>query len=512
MDSTDFCSFCSFSSERYPAYPTNQQLTTMVKIEQIYTGCVAEAAYFIESNGEAAVIDPLRETQPYTERAEASKSKIKYIFETHFHADFVSGHVDLQKKTGAEIVYGPLAEPKFQATIATDGQVFTLGGCKIHVLHTPGHTMESVCYLLYDEENKPKCIFTGDTLFIGDVGRPDLAQKGAELTQEDLAAHLFKSLREKVMPLGDDLIVYPAHGAGSACGKNLSSETFDTLGNQKKTNYALRANMTVEEFTKELITGLAAPPSYFPVAVKKNKAADNVSYDTILENARKPVTVDDVEKAIHSDHRVVVIDTRSADEYVDDHIKGSIFCGLDDGAFGPWIAAAVGAEVDCPYIILPSKLERIDEITTRLSRFGFDNPVGHLPGGFEAWKQAGKPTKPFSEVDADELHKLMEADKDLYVVDVRKPGEHKANRHERSVNIPLDASAIAKVDSSRPVYIHCRSGYRSVIFASLLQATRPKDNIHIINIKGGFEAMESHPEMKKNIDMSPCQRAAVKSG
>ncbi len=354
-------------------------------IEQIYTGCLAQGAYYIESNGEAAVIDPLREVKPYIERAAADKASIKYIFETHFHADFVSGHVTLAKETGAEIVYGPNAKTSFDAIIAEDNQEFKIGAVTIRVLHTPGHTMESTTFLLIDENGKNHAIFSGDTLFLGDVGRPDLAQKAKELTQEDLAGYLYDSLRNKIMPLADDVIVYPAHGAGSACGKNMSKETVDTLGNQKKTNYALRADMTKAEFIEEVTDGLLPPPSYFPLNVKMNKEGyDDI--DEVLERGTRELTPDAFEAAAN-ETGAVILDVRHQNDFAKGHIPRSIFIGID-GGFAPWVGALI-ADTEQP-ILLVADEGREEETITRLSRVGFDGTLGYLKGGFKAWEEDRK--------------------------------------------------------------------------------------------------------------------------
>jgi hydroxyacylglutathione hydrolase len=391
-----------------------------MKLEQIYTGCIAQAAYYLESNGEAAIFDPLREIQPYIDRATKDNAKIKYIFETHFHADFVSGHLDLAKKSGGQIVYGPTAKPNFEAIIAEDGQEFKVGAYTIKAIHTPGHTMESTCYLLTDENGKQHGIITGDTLFIGDVGRPDLAQKmSSDLTQEKLASHLYDSLRNKIMILPDDLIVYPSHGAGSACGKNMSKETTDTLGNQKKTNYALRADMTREEFTAELLDGLGIPPAYFPQNVMMNIQGYE-SLDNILEKSFKPLTPREFE-AIANQSEALILDVRHEDDFVKSHIPGSIFIGIQ-GGFAPWVGALI-RDVKQPLLLITPE-GREEETITRLSRVGFDNSLGYLKGGIAAWKEAGFETDSIESISPEQFQ--SEVNEKSIIVDARKPGEFNA--------------------------------------------------------------------------------------
>ena len=453
-------------------------------IEQIYTGCLAQGAYYIESNGEAAVIDPLREVKPYIERAKADHAQIKYIFETHFHADFVSGHVTLAKETGAQIVDGPNASPSFDAITAKDNEEFKIGAITIRVLHTPGHTMESSTFLLIDEQGKNHAIFSGDTLFLGDVGRPDLAQKGKELTQEDLAGYLFDSLREKIMPLEDDVIVYPAHGAGSACGKNMSKETVDTLGNQKKTNYALRANMTKEEFIKEVTDGLLPPPSYFPLNVKMNKEGyDDI--DEVLERGTQALSPDAFETAAN-ETGAVILDVRHQKEFAKGHIPRSIFIGID-GGFAPWVGALI-ADTEQP-ILLVADEGREEETITRLSRVGFDGTIGYLKGGFEAWEAAGKQTDAVKSVPASELEAAINADADTPVFDVRKPGEFEAEHLEVAESTPLDYinKHLSEFPDTNEFYIHCAGGYRSMIAASILKSR----GIHnLIDVQGGYKALK----------------------
>jgi len=403
-----------------------------MKIEQIYTGCLAQGAYYIASEGEAVIIDPLREVQPYLDRAEKDQVKIKYVLETHFHADFVSGHVTLSEKTGAPIVFGPNANPTFEATIAEDGQEFKIGKLTIKVLHTPGHTMESTTYLLKDENGKDHAIFTGDTLFLGDVGRPDLAQKGADITQEDLAGILYDSLRTKIMPLADDVTVYPAHGAGSACGKNMMKETVDTLGNQRKMNYALRSDMTKEEFIKEVTDGLLAPPAYFPLNVKMNKEGYE-SIDTVLEKSLKPLTPIAFEAAAN-EIDALVLDVRHQNDFKKAHIPNSIFIGIN-GGFAPWVGALIKDVAQPILLIVPEGKEA--ETVTRLSRVGFDNTIGYLEGGLQAWKNAGKEIETIDTVDADQLKALI-ADGEKQIFDVRKPGEYNNDHIKNVENTPLD--------------------------------------------------------------------------
>jgi hydroxyacylglutathione hydrolase len=450
-----------------------------MKLEQIYTGCIAQAAYYLESNGEAAIFDPLREVQPYIDRATKDNAKIKYIFETHFHADFVSGHLDLAKKSGGKIVYGPTAKPNFEAIIAEDGQEFKVGAYTIKAIHTPGHTMESTCYLLTDENGKQHGIITGDTLFIGDVGRPDLAQKmSSDLTQEKLASHLYDSLRNKIMILPDDLIVYPSHGAGSACGKNMSKETTDTLGNQKKTNYALRADMTREEFTAELLDGLGIPPAYFPQNVMMNIQGYE-SLDNILEKSFKPLTPREFE-AIANQSEALILDVRHEDDFVKSHIPGSIFIGIQ-GGFAPWVGALI-RDVKQPLLLITPE-GREEETITRLSRVGFDNSLGYLKGGIAAWKEAGFETDSIESISPEQFE--SEVNEKSIIVDARKPGEFNAEHVENAVNIPLDFvnEQLAEVPKDENFYLHCAGGYRSVIMASILKA---RGYHNMINVEKGI--------------------------
>jgi glyoxylase-like metal-dependent hydrolase (beta-lactamase superfamily II)/rhodanese-related sulfurtransferase len=453
-----------------------------MKIEQIYTGCLAQGAYYIESNGEAAIIDPLREVQPYINRAETNGAKIKYIFETHFHADFVSGHVDLARKTGASIIYGPEANTEYEVYNAKDGQEFEVGNVKIRAIHTPGHTLESTTWLLIDENGKPHCIFTGDTLFIGDVGRPDLAIKNG-LSQEDLASLLFDSLRNKIMTLPDDLIVFPAHGAGSACGKNMSKETEDTLGNQKATNYALRANMTREEFITEVTTGIMPAPQYFAKNAMINKTGYE-SLDAIITRGNKALTPDEFESAANAEE-AIILDTRAGAEFVKAHIPNSIFIGID-GGFAPWVGALI-TDINAPILFLAPE-GREEEVITRLSRVGYDNTIGFLKGGIEAWKNAGKEVETLQSVSAQSF--VDDLDKTSYdVLDVRKPGEFEGGHVDEATNLPLDFinEELNKVDKNKTYYVHCAGGYRSLIYISILKA-RGYDNL--INVEGGWAAIK----------------------
>lgn len=451
-----------------------------MKIEQIYTGCIAQAAYYLESNGEAAIFDPLREVQPYIDKAAKDNAKIKYIFETHFHADFVSGHIDLAKKTGASIVYGPTAKPDFEALIATDGQEFKVGSYTVKAIHTPGHTMESTCYLLTQEDGSIHGVITGDTLFIGDVGRPDLAQEMAgDLTQEVLASHLYDSLRNKIMVLSDETIVYPSHGAGSACGKNMSKETTDTLGNQKKMNYALRADMSREEFTKELLDGLGAPPAYFPQNVMMNIKGYE-SLDTVMEKGTKALSADAFE-AIANETGAIVLDVRHEDEFIKAHVPGSIFIGMHS-TFAPWVGALI-RDVKQPLLLI-TPLGKESEAIMRLARVGFDNSLGYLDGGIKAWTAAGKETDTIKSISPEAFAEGLES-RNLPVVDSRKPGEFNGGHVIDALNIPLDFvnEQLAEVPKEGEFFIHCAGGYRSVIMASILKA---RGYHNMINVEKGF--------------------------
>lgn len=452
-----------------------------MKVEQLYTGCLAEAAYYIESQGEAVIIDPLRETDPYLERAQADGARIKYVLETHFHADFVSGHLDLAKKTGATIVYGPTAKPNFPAHVAEDGEILKVGNVTIQVLHTPGHTMESTTYLLRDENGKDYAIFTGDTLFLGDVGRPDLAVK-TDLTREDLAGHLFDSLRHKIMPLADDLIVYPGHGAGSACGKKMSKETQGTLGEQKKVNYALRANMTREEFIREVTTGLVDPPQYFP----KNAVMNRMGYesiDTVRERGTQPLSVRAF-KAAWEGENALVLDTRHQTEVVKGFIPGSIFIGVE-GDFAPWVGALI-TDLQQP-ILFVADPGREDEVVVRLARVGYDNPIGYLDGGFAAWKAAGEEVDTMEEATPEAFAGMFDGAKPL-TLDVRKSSEYNAEHIQGAVNFPLDFinRHMNELEANKKYYLYCGSGYRSVIAGTIMKARGIRD---VVNIPGGFKAL-----------------------
>ena len=469
-----------------------------MKIEQIYTGCLAQGAYYIESNGEAAIIDPLREVMPYIEKAEKDGAKIKYIFETHFHADFVSGHVDLASKTGAAIVFGPTSmQMGFDATVAEDNQVFKIGNISLKVLHTPGHTMESSCYLLSDENGKEVAIFTGDTLFIGDVGRPDLAQKViADLTQDKLAAHLYDSLRNKIMPLADDIIVYPAHGAGSACGKNLSKETSDTLGNQKKTNYALRADMTKEEFIAELLDGLMPPPSYFPKNVMMNIQGYD-SIDTVLERGAKAFSPAEFEAAANETD-ALILDTRAPETFAKAFVPNSINIGID-GGFAPWVGTLIPDIKQ--EILLVTDPGREEEVVTRLARVGYDYAIGYLKGGIDAWVADNRETDTIESISVEEMSHRLAENPALPVLDVRKASEHFSEHVIDSINAPLDYvnDSMSMVDKNKTYLVHCAGGYRSMIFASILKA-RGYNNL--INIQGGFGAIKASGKL--NVSAYQC--------
>lgn len=453
-----------------------------MNIEQIYTGCLAQGAYYIESNGEAAIIDPLRETSPYIERAKARGARIKYVLETHFHADFVSGHLDLSRKTGAPIIYGPNANPSFEAHIATDGEELKLGNVTIKVLHTPGHTMESTCYLLIDEQGKPHSIYTGDTLFIGDVGRPDLAQKAGTITQEDLAGFLYESLHDKIMSLPDDVIVYPAHGAGSACGKNMSKETFDTLGNQKRNNYALKA-ASKEQFIKEVTDGLLPPPAYFPQNVAMNKGVIE-SVDSVKVRGLRALTPDQFELVAETEG-ALVLDSRNAEDFKDGFIPRSINIGIK-GDFAPWVGSMI-PDVKHPLLIVADEGSE-EEVVTRLARVGYDNVFGYLKGGIGAWKSSGKEADTIERIDAEEFAKRFHAGK-LRVVDVRKDGEYAAEHvdgawHASLQFINQNLAAFSKEETN---YVHCAGGYRSMIAASLLKA---RGYHNLVEVRGGFNAIK----------------------
>ena len=452
-----------------------------MKVEQIYTGCLAQGAYYIESNGEAVIIDPLRETQPYLERAAKSGATIKYVLETHFHADFVSGHLDLARKTGATIVYGPNANPTFEAHIATDGEVLKVGALTIKVLHTPGHTMESTTYLLLNENGKPHCIFSGDTLFIGDVGRPDLAQKMGTITQEDLAGYLYDSLHSKIMTLPDEVIVYPAHGAGSACGKNMSKETFDTLGHQKEVNYALKA-ATKEQFIKEVTDGLLPPPAYFPQNVAMNKGVIP-SVDAVKEKGLRALDPQQFELVAETEG-ALVLDTRGAQTFKDGFVPRSINIGIK-GDFAPWVGSMI-PDVKHPLLLVTDEGME-DEVVTRLARVGYDNVFGYLKGGIAAWKDAGLDVDTIESISAEEFAKRVGAGH-LHIVDVRKQGEWDNGHVTGAGHSCLSGlnNTMTVLSKSEDNYIHCQGGYRSMIAASILKS-RGYENI--IDVAGGYGAI-----------------------
>ena len=454
-----------------------------MKVEQIYTGCLSQGSYYIESDGEAIIIDPLREVDQYIEKAKSQNVKIKYVFETHFHADFVSGHLTLSKQANAPIVFGPNADPEYDAIISKDGQVFKIGNSSITVMHTPGHTMESTTYLLKDSKGKDYAIFTGDTLFLGDVGRPDLSQMSDDMTTEDLAGIQFDSIRNKIMPLADDVIVYPAHGAGSACGKNMMKETVDTLGNQKKMNYALRADMTRDEYIKEVTEGLPLPPNYFPLNVKMNKEGYE-DINQIINRAVNPLSVDEFE-AVANQSGAIVLDVRNQKDYVKGHIPRSIFIGLD-GGFAPWVGTLLKDVKQQILLVVPIGREK--EAITRLSRVGFDQTIGFLKGGFSSWKESGKEIDSLSSISAEKFEKEIR-NKDSFIYDVRKISEYETSRINSSVNTPLGEinNYLNDFPEDKDFYIHCAGGYRSVIAASILKSR----GIHnIIDIKGGFKSIK----------------------
>jgi len=455
-----------------------------MEVKQIYTGCLAQGAYYIESNGEAAIVDPLREVQPYIDLANERGATIKYVLETHFHADFVSGHLTLAEKTGAPIVFGPNAAPDFDTHMATDGERLTLGDVEIEVLHTPGHTMESTTYLLRNEDGNPHAMFTGDTLFLGDVGRPDLAQK-SELTIEDLAGHLYDSLRNKLMTLPDDTIVYPGHGAGSACGKNMSKETVGTLGDQKANNYALRTDMTKEEFVKEVTDGLLPPPGYFPMNVALNKRGYD-SIDRVMERGTQALSPEAFEAAAN-ETEAVMLDIRSTAEFVERHIPRSTFIGLA-GGFAPWVGAMI-VDVKQP-ILLVANDDQIEEAITRLSRVGFDNVLGYLEGGLDAWVKAGKDTDDIQTVDAEAFASVLNATPEAKVVDVRKDGEYQSEHVENAIHASLEylANNMHLIPKDEPFYLHCAGGYRSLIAHSMLKA---RGYHNAIDVLGGFNAIRA---------------------
>ena len=458
-----------------------------MKVEQIYTGCISHAAYYIENKGEAAIFDPLREVQPYINRAKKDNAKIKYVFETHFHADFVSGHLDLAKHTGAKIVFGPTAKPGYEAVVAKDGEEFKVGNYTVKVIHTPGHTMESTTYLLSDENGKQHGIISGDTLFIGDVGRPDLAQHViADLTQEKLAAHLYDSLRNKIMPLGDDLIVYPNHGAGSACGKNMSKETTDTLGHQKEVNYALNPKLSKEAFIKEILSGLVSPPGYFPQNVLLNiKGYESI--DTVLNRGNTALSPREFEAAANETD-ALIIDTRNSQVFNKGFIPNSININID-GSFATWVGTLVPSVQQ--EILIVAEEGREAEVITRLARVGYDHAIGYLNGGFKAWKDAGKEIDTITSISAAELAAIQEKHP-IVLVDARKESEYLSEHVVNAINAPLDFinDSMTKIDKNETTYVHCASGYRSMVFISILQARGYRN---LIDVAGGFNALkESH--------------------
>lgn len=457
-----------------------------MKVEQIYTGCLAQGAYYIESEGEAVVIDPLREVEPYLKKAEKNGAKIKYVLETHFHADFVSGHLDLSQKTGAPIVYGPNANPDFEAHIATDGEILQVGKISLQVLHTPGHTMESTCYLLRDESGKDVALFSGDTLFIGDVGRPDLAQKAAHMTQEQLAETLYDSLRTKIMPLADDIVVYPAHGAGSACGKNMSKETSDTLGHQKLVNYALRADMSKAEFVKEVTDGLLPPPAYFPLNVAMNKQGYD-SIDVVMQRGARALSPRAFEAAANETD-ALLLDTRAPQTFAKGFVPNSINIGLD-GSFAPWVGAMIPDLKQ--EILLITEPGREQETVMRLARVGYDHCLGFLEGGFDAWKNEGREVDTIESIDVETFATRIANGTAENILDVRKPGEYEAEHLSVAETAPLDFlnDSMLLIDKKKTYHVHCAGGYRSMIFISALRA-RGYDNL--IDIAGGFAAMKKN--------------------
>ena len=462
-----------------------------MKIEQIYTGCLAQGAYYIMSEGEVAIIDPLREVDPYIQKANLDQAKIKYVLETHFHADFVSGHIDLAKKTGAKIVFGPTAAPAFEFHSAKDNEEIKLGKVKIRVLHTPGHTMESTCYLLMEENGKEVALFSGDTLFIGDVGRPDLAQKiKEELTQEILAGYLYDSLRNKIMPLANDIVIYPAHGAGSACGKKMSKETQDTLGNQKLTNYALAADMTKPEFVAAVLDGLVAPPGYFPLNVMMNIQGYD-SIDKVLARGQHAMSPTAFETAAN-ETGALILDTRDAQTFANGFIPNSINVGID-GSFAPWVGAMIPDIKQ--EILLVAEPGRETEIITRLARVGYDFTIGFLAGGFEAWKQSGKEIDQIKSISADELATIQKQDAGINILDVRKASEYKSEYVKGTINVPLDFinDSMAAIQKDKTYYVHCAGGYRSMIFVSILKA---RGFNHLIDVKGGFKEIKESGQFK----------------
>ena len=453
-----------------------------MKIEQIYTSCLSQASYFIENNGEAIVIDPIREVDQYIKRAKSSGCKIKYVFQTHFHADFVSGHVTLSKKTNAQIVYGPNANPDYECIIASDGDFFEIGNLKIEVLHTPGHTLESCSYLLYNEDNEPHAIFTGDTLFLGDVGIPDVAQRYKNTTKEELASILYDSINKKIKPLSDNLVVYPGHGAGSACGKNMMKETVDTLKNQKVYNYALNGKFNKEDFVKELTENLPEPPAYFPLNVKLNQTG-YIDFDTVLENSMKKINSEEFKELIKNP-QIVILDTRSSKDFIKSHIKDSIFIGLE-GRFAPWVGE-IFKDIKTPMILVCNEGNQKEAIT-RLSRIGFDNCLGYLDGGIKKWIRDGNETESLETLNSKNFIDILKLNK-IDILDVRRESEFKNKHIEGAINIPLSnlKDKAEDIRQSDNLYIHCAAGYRSVIAISIL---RKMGYNKLINISDGFNGI-----------------------
>ena len=449
-------------------------------VKQIYTGCLFQGAYYIESNGEAAVIDPLREVTQYIELAESSNSSIKYIFETHFHADFISGHLTLSNKTGAPIIFGPNAQPKYECTIAKDNEEFKIGNITITAIHTPGHTLESTCYLLKDENNKEYCLFTGDTLFLGDVGRPDLAQKSNNISKEELAGILFDSVNNKIKSLSEEILIYPAHGAGSACGKNMMKETVDTLSNQKIVNYALNGSLNKEEFIKELTEDLPSPPVYFPSNVKLNQEG-YLDFDKVLEKSLLALSLDKFKLLMHNDN-TIILDVRDQNSFKKGFVPGSIFIGLN-GSFAPWVGSVL-KNIETK-ILLISEKDKEEEAILRLSRVGFDNCIGYLDGGFQSWKNSSNLIDTIDSVSANELEKIISS---ISLIDVRKKGERNNGYLSESISMPLDdfKDDIKEIDKKKKHFIHCAGGYRSMIAASLLKRN---GFMSIVDVSGGFAAI-----------------------
>ena len=457
-----------------------------MNIEQIYTGCIAEAAYYVVSNGEAAIFDPLRETQPYLDRISRDNVKLKYVFETHFHADFVSGHADLAHKTGAKIVYGPTeTNTGFDKYVGFDGEIFNLGGMQIKLIHTPGHTLESSCFLLIDENGVEHGIITGDTLFIGDVGRPDLAQHvNADLNQDKLARNLYHSIHNKILPLADHLIVYPNHGAGSACGKNMSKETTDTLGNQKKTNYALNPNLSEDEFLNELLTGLTTPPQYFPKNVLMNIAGSE-SIDAIYKRGNQPLDADSFENMANNTN-ALILDTRAPENFANGFIPNSFNIGID-GSFAMWVGEII-IDIKQQILLVAENVEKVNEAIMRLARVGYDYPIGYLEGGFETWKKSGKKVETVNRISAEQLEKQFNKEKTL-IIDVRKTSEFNSEHLVDSTNIPLNVlqQKLSTIPKDKPFIVHCAGGYRSMIAASILKQHGFKN---FVDITGGYSEIK----------------------